>query len=42
MSLSSGDVPFLDEPTGKEFTEKAWKELVAECSKFKPELNQYA
>ncbi|KAI3325551.1 putative carbonyl reductase [Xylariaceae sp. AK1471] len=40
--ISSNDVPFLDEAAGEAFTEKAWKELVAECSKFDPELSRYA
>ncbi|KAI1184607.1 putative carbonyl reductase [Nemania serpens] len=40
--ISSGEVPFLDEAAGKAFAEKAWKELVAECSKYMPELSRYA
>jgi len=38
----SGEVPFLDGAAGKAFTGKTWKELVAECSKYEPELGQYA
>ncbi|KAI0409137.1 putative carbonyl reductase [Xylaria palmicola] len=40
--ISRNEVPFLDEAAGKSFTEKAWKELVAECSKYDPELSRYA
>ncbi|KAI0201012.1 putative carbonyl reductase [Astrocystis sublimbata] len=41
-TIRSNEIPFLDEEAGKAFSEKAWKELVAECSKFEPELSRYA
>ncbi|TGJ86862.1 hypothetical protein E0Z10_g1865 [Xylaria hypoxylon] len=41
-TIASGEIPFLDEAAGKSFQEKAWKELVTECSKYLPEISEYA
>lgn len=40
--ISNSGTPFLNQPAGKEFTEKLWAELIAEFRKIRPELGIYA